>query len=184
MPLGRPDSAEWTLQGGWARRHRRVQQWVSGDNEGALGALWEGALSPSCPVNPELESRHPHLRMGLWGATLVCPTPPPHSSHCKEPLQPITHSWCYSELLRFLKLSETSTLEQDASAAENPETCRHWAPAPGVCVQHTFCIMKTNNSLNISALHLEQLCAIFIFYSGNEILSISSVIKEDAKLCK
>lgn len=93
-------------------------------------------------------------------------------------------SWCYSEPLLSLKLSEISTPEPSAPAAENPETCRHWAPAPGVCVQHTFCIMKSSNSVNTSALHLKQLCAVFIFYSGNEILSIPSVIKEDAKLCK
>lgn len=44
-----------------------------------------------------------------------------------------------------------------------------------------FCIMKTKNSINISALYLKQQLIIFGFYSGNEILSIPSVIKEDAR---
>ena len=53
-------------------------------------------------------------------------------------------------------------------------------PQVSVC-KRMFCIMKTKNSVNISALYLKQQWIVFIFYSGNEMLSIPSVIKEDAK---
>lgn len=47
--------------------------------------------------------------------------------------------------------------------------------------KHTSCVVKTETSINISALYLKQQWIIFIFYSSNEILYIPSVIKEDAK---
>lgn len=74
-----------------------------------------------------------------------------------------------------------STPGQAAPAAENPKPCRRWAPAPGFLCKHTFCIMKSENSINVSALYSKQQRVIFIFCRGNEILSIPSVIKEDAK---
>lgn len=149
----------------WGRLSKEAQQGPAVGARGQWRGPWHslgGVSQPLLPCEPSAGEQAPTPaprtpRSSLGVSKPLTATAAPARSLCSL-------WWCCPEPLCSLQLAATSTPE---------------LPALG-----TFCIMNTNNSVNISALHLKQLCAHIHIYSGNEILSIPSVIKEDANLRK